>query len=72
MPFIRNVRLRPAIDGFIIKYDYFDKPGGDIHDSMRFVSTVEEVEKDSKKAIKRIEELRDSENNLDFAMAQPK
>lgn len=71
MPFIKNVRMKPIIDGFVIKYDYFDK-GADIHDSLRFVSTVEESETNGAKAIKRLEELRDSDENLDFSVAIPK
>lgn len=71
MPFIKNVRLVPAVDGFVIKYDYFDK-GSDMHDNLRFVSTVKEVETNDSKAIKRVKELRDSEENLDFSVALPK
>jgi len=65
MPFIRNVRLVPIINGSVVKYDYLDKDGSGPFSHREFVGVRKEAFSDDAKAMKRARELADAENNLD-------
>lgn len=67
MPFIKEVRMKPATGGFIITYDYLAKADeSNDFSSVRFVSSPDEVFTDGLEALKRIGELANAKNNLDF------
>jgi len=68
MPFLRQVRLFPAINGSVVKYDYFDKT--DQFGNMEFISTFKEIFEDDSDAIKRTRELFEAKNNLDTHSVQ--
>ena len=65
MPFIRNVRVVPIINGSVVKYDYLDKGGEGPFAHREFIGTRKEAFSDDAKAMKRARELANADNNLD-------
>ena len=66
MPFIKEVALKPVINGFLIKYEYLDKETDDDHSSIRFINDVKETFTTPEDAMARAIELSKAKNNLDF------
>jgi len=54
---IKNLRLCPAIGGYIVKYDLHEKVSNDDYDSERYVGEKIVVATDADEAIKLLDEL---------------
>jgi hypothetical protein len=53
---IKNIKLEPAVGGYIIKYDCYKKQEGD-YDGMRYIGEKKIVQEDGKKALAMVDEL---------------
>lgn len=59
---IKNIKLEPAMGGYIIKYDCYKKSEGD-YEGERYIGEKKIVEQDGKKALELVDELFDIQNH---------
>jgi hypothetical protein len=61
----KNLKMEPAKNGFIIKYDCYEKSSMDSYDGEKYIGEKKEVYEGASEAVSRLMELYEDPNNYE-------